>query len=212
MPARPALLLLIALGACAPRDAAPPPRDEAADALLAHVTGDAFDEAFAALDALPHRVRRQSARNGGGHSSEDRSDSTGVAAANPLGAFLSDEPPYLDAAARDQYAVAVVGDTLVAGRRAPLVEARYREASGRAQPIQYVRAAVADGRLLHVHVRRSSESLLYDEQSWLTASLQAAPGGALVPAAAQAITETDVPLSPPRAHTVAWEVSLGAAP
>ena len=80
------LPFLFLLAACAEAPAEMPPHDAEADALLAHVTGDAWDTAWATADS-------------GAYRQPDGQPLDGLPV-NPLPAFLSDEPPYLDASAR----------------------------------------------------------------------------------------------------------------
>ena len=192
------MLLLAPLAGCASGSADVPPRDAAADSLLVYVTGDAWDDAFART-AAGGWLRTTEGETGA--TKTTRTDSI----PNPLPAFLSDEPPFLDAAASDQYTTRALADTTVAGRPARLVEARFVAGERRTQPIRYVRAAVdpTSGALLAIEVRRRSESTLYDETSRLVAAL-ALGGGALVPDHASIETRTDVPLSSPRSARVRW--------
>ena len=186
------LLSLLFVSACTEKPVSLPPHDAQADALLAHVTGDAWDTVWAHAGSLGEAYRQP-----GG-------EPLGALPPNPLPAFLSDEPPYLDAAAREQYATRVLGDTTVAGQTARLVEARFVPDSRRTQAIRLVRAAVSDTTLLWIHVERESESVLYDERSRLRAGIARA-GGALVPGHAEIQTATDVPASPPRDLETRWE-------
>ena len=186
------LSLLLALAACADAPVEVPPHDAEADALLAHVTGDAWDSVWDRAAALGETYRQP-----GGAAMEG-------APPNPLPSFLSDEPPYLDAAAREQYATRTLGDTTLAGRPARLVEARFVPDGRRTQPIRLVRAAVADTTLLWIEVVRESESTLFDESSRLLAGLAEA-GGEPVPGHAAIQTTTDVPASPPRDLTMSWQ-------
>ena len=186
-------LLLLVLSACADAPSVVPERDAEADRLLAFVSGDAWDDAWKASEgAFTQRV--------------DGSQTVLDSVHNPLPAFLSDEPPYLDASARDQYATRVIGDTLVAGRAARLVEARFVADSRRTQPIRYVRAAVSPeaGELLAVVVQREMASALFDETSQLRAELASGARG-LVPGSARIDARTDVPLSDARVSTVQWQ-------
>ncbi len=192
------LLLALFLTACADAPAVIPERDAEADRLLAFVSGDAWDAVFGAPQT-GRFVRTESGE-----------PQTVDSVLNPLPAFLSDEPPYLDASARDQYATRVLGDTLVAGRAARIVEARFVADGRRTQSIRYVRAAVSPeaGELLAVDVRREMTSALFDETSRLRADLAsgATASGArgLVPGSAQIDASTDVPLSDARASRVEW--------
>ena len=191
---------LVAVGllvACGDAPADLPPHDPEADRLLAFVTGDAWDGVFAGDGGARYRV-------------ETASGDTTAAVGNPLPAFLSDEPPYLDAAAREQYETRLAGDTTVAGVAATLVEAEFVADGRRTQPVRYVRAAVdsASGALLAVEIRREVASTLYDESSRLRADLARGPGGrpALVPGSADIRTTTDVPLSDARTERLAWRL------
>lgn len=195
-----ALLLPLAsltLSACADAPVEMPPHEAEADALLASVTGDAWDAYFPSEG--PYAVDSGLDGEASGETVQD-------SAANPLPAFLSDEPPYLDAAATEQYATRVVGDTTVAGETARLVEARFVADSRRTQPIRLVRAAVApeDGALLAIEVHREVESTLFDEVSRLTAALARGPAGSFVLDHSTAITTTDVPASEPATARVTF--------
>jgi hypothetical protein len=192
MPRLAAPLLLLVLAACSDAPAEMPPHDEAADALLAHVTGDAWDDIWETDAAL-----------GGSYRQSDGAVIDGLPP-NPLPAFLSDEPPYLDAAAREQYTTRILGDTTVAGRAAQLVEARFVADERRTQPIRRVRAAVSDTALVWVEVQRAMDTILFDETSRLRAGLADA-GGTLVPGLAEVQTTTDVPASDPRPLATGWE-------
>ena len=193
------LPFLLLLAACADAPAVIPERDAEADRLLAFVAGDAWDGVW-------------DAASGGAYTrTADGAQAAVDSFPNPLPAFISDEPPYLDASARDQYATRVLGDTVVAGRTARLVEARFVADGRRTQPIRYVRAAVSPeaGALLAVEVQREMASALFDETSRLRASLASgenASSGArgLVPGAARIDARTDVPLSDPRASRIEW--------
>ena len=192
------VFLLALLAGCASGPDEVPSRDAVADSLLTHVTGDAWDEAFART-ASGEWIRTTESE--GGETETARTDSM----PNPLPAFLSDEPPYLDAAASDQYTTRALADTTIAGRRARLVDARFVADGRRTQPIRYVRAAVdpASGALLAIEVHREFESALYDETSRLVAALTSGDG-ALVPDHASIQTRTDVPMSPSRSGRVRW--------
>lgn len=189
---RPFLLApLLVLAACSDAPAEMPPHEEAADALLVHVTGAAWDSVWTRAAAADYVSAPD----------EGALDAPPV---NPLPAFLSDEPPYLDAAAREQYATRVLGDTTVAGRPAQLVEARFVADERRTQPIRLVHAAVsADGDLLWVRIEREMDSILFDESSRLRASLTEVDG-LLVPGHAEVETTTDVPATDARALTTGW--------
>ncbi|MEL6615690.1 MAG: hypothetical protein AAFQ43_08130 [Bacteroidota bacterium] len=183
------IALALPLAACGDDPVDLPPHEAEADSLLASVTGDAWDAVFPS----PGPFQTESTL-GGEASGKTLLDS----AANPLPAFLSDEPPYLDAAATEQYATCVLGDTTVAGQPARLVEARFVADGRRAQPIRLVRAAVAPeaGTLLAIEVHREVESTLFDETSRLVAALASGPDG-LVLDHSTAVTTTDVPASEP---------------
>jgi len=187
------LVLLLALG-CSQDDIVVPEHEAAADALLLHVRGDAWDDVFAqAPEASYIRV--------------DGANAVPVdSVPNPLPSFLSDEPPYLDAAARDQYATSVVGDTVVAGRSARVVEARFVPDGRRSQPIRYVRAAVAPerGGVLAIEVRREMSSILFDEQSHFTASLASGARG-LIPGTSSIHATTNVLMGESQASSIRWE-------
>ncbi|MEM6325564.1 MAG: hypothetical protein AAF791_00465 [Bacteroidota bacterium] len=190
------LLPLLALAACAEAPVEMPPHEAAADALLEHVTGNAWDSVWTRAAAADY------VRLGTEAGTSEALDAPPV---NPLPAFLSDEPPYLDTAAREQYATRVLGDTTVAGRPAQLVEALFVPDGRRTQPIRLVRAAVTEsGDLLWVHVDRAMDTILFDEASRLRAGLTEADG-ALVPGHAEIETTTDVTASEPRPLTLAWE-------
>lgn len=189
------LALALPLAACADEPVETPPREAEADSLLSAVTGDAWDALFPS--AGPYVV---SAEGAGAAMSDDLRDS----AENPLPAFLADEPPYLDAAAAEQYATRVLGDTTVAGQAARLVEARFVDDGRRSQPVRLVRAAVTpEARtLLAIDVRREVTSTLFDEQSRLVAALARGDDGRLVLDHSEARTTTDVPASEPATATV----------
>jgi hypothetical protein len=132
-------------------------------------------------------------------------DTTVAAVSNPLPAFLSDEPPFLDAAAREQYTTRLAGDTTIAGVAARWVEAEFVANGRRTQPVRFVRAAVDPerGGLLSIVVRREVDSSLFDETSRLRATLARGTGG-LVPGWARVETRTDVPGSEPRSARLLW--------
>lgn len=190
-----ALFLLLALAACAEAPVESPPHDPEADRLLASVTGDAWDAVWTTASARPLAFERP-----GG-------DVLDALPPNPLPAFLSDEPPFLDAAAREQYETRVLGDTTLAGQPATLVGARFVADSRRTQPVRSVRAAVtASGTLLWIDVQRESESVLFDEDSRLRAGLAVAEG-AFVPGYAEVTTRTDVPASDARDLSTSWSLA-----
>ncbi|MEM1055466.1 MAG: hypothetical protein AAGI52_08055 [Bacteroidota bacterium] len=196
------LPFLVLLAACSEPPAEMPPHDAEADRLLAHVTGDAWDAVWSTSASGAARYTQ---------TLEDLDPISGGATrqaldglpANPLPAFLSDEPPYLDTAAREQYATRILGDTTVAGRSATLIEARFVADERRTQAIRRVRAAVADSVLLWVEVIRESDSVLFDESSFVRATL-AEVDGVLVPGRADIVTGTNVPASPTRGLTTSW--------
>lgn len=190
-------LSLLALAACADAPTEAPDHDPEADRLLTHVTGDAWNDAWERATADYVRLGPEA----------DPPEPMETAPVNPLPAFLSEEPPYLDAAAREQYATRVLGDTTVAGRPATLVEARFVPDDRRTQPIRLVRAAVtASGDLLWVEVQRDMDTILFDEASRLRAGL-ANVESSLVPGHAEVETATDVPASEARDFRTSWRLA-----
>ncbi len=125
---------------------------------------------------------------------------------NPLDTALPDDPPYADPASRDQYRRAVVGDTVVAGRRLQVVEAVLADAEAE-QGVRRVRAAVdaETGRPVTLAVDRAATSAVYDERSHVRVEL-APVGSAWLPRTVETDTWTDVPLAPARRVRAVWTV------
>ena len=229
-----ALVLSGLVGACA-ADPASRGAETEADRLLANVTQDAFAGAFARLDSLGYAadlaVTQRSddgaevgeetvalRSRGGAVRVEDRRG-TGTLAApsdepprlrDPIGPALPAEPAFVDPASRDQYRRAVVGDTVVAGRRLRLVEAVLLDATAE-QQVHRVRAAVepATARPVVVEVERRADSAVYTEASRARVALAPGPGGAWLPRAVETDTRTDVPLADPVRLRTAWTVRAG---
>ena len=237
------LLALLALLAACSTDVAPAP-DRApseADRLLAAVDREAVAEAFARAQRVGYTARlvvteesADGARLGReslavratprGLAVEGRQRAGTLAAAepddgaprlrSPLETALSEDPPYLDPAVRDQYRRAVLGDTTVAGRRLTLVEAVLTD-PGTEQAVRRVRAAVdpGSGRPAVVEVDRVARSAVYDETSRVRVTLAPGPGGAWLPHTVETDALVDVPLAPARRVRTAWTVtSVGGAP
>lgn len=224
--------LALALAACTDPSATAPAAGASPEALglLEHVGPEAVAAAFDALDAVPYTASvgvTVTGPDGGTLGTEaatvrsrdgavevtDRSRAGGVAGAegaprlhDPVGPTLPDDPPYLDPASRDQYRIAVAGDTVVAGQRLRLVEAVF-VAGRRAQPVRRVRAAVdpASGQPVVVEVVRVTESTLYDETSRIHVDL-ARLGDRWIPHRVTTDTRTDVPLAPARRVQTEWTV------
>ena len=225
-----ALLVLLSIVGC---EAEPPeargPLGEA-DRLLAAVEPSTLASAF---DALGRRTvvadltvtRAGEARGGhtmrlalsGGTSRILQQNGTGSLAApsaddpprlhDPLASALPDAPPFSDPASRDQYRRAVVGDTVVAGRRLRIVEAVLSDSEAE-QGVRRVRAAVdpETGQLAVVEVDRRAASAVYDEQSRVRVELVPLAYATWVPARVVTETATDVPLAPERRVRTVWEV------
>ena len=234
-----ALAAAAVLAAGCGTDAAPS-ADTEADRLLANVTGDAFGGAFERLEAQGYtaeftvtqrdeagtEVGRSSltvraeggAAEGGAVRVLDR-EGVGTLAEpaeaparlrDPLGSALPAEPAFVDPASRDQYRRAVVGDTVVAGRRLRLVEAVLLDDEAE-QQVHRVRAAVEPetARPVVVEVRRRADSAVYTEASRVRVALAPGPGGAWLPHAVETETRTDVPLADPVRLRTAWTVRAG---
>ncbi|MFN3598008.1 MAG: hypothetical protein ACK41D_12160 [Rubricoccaceae bacterium] len=239
------LLALLLFAACAREPAPPASRDARADALLAAVHADALAPAFERLHAKPFEavvrtevlgndgralgaeVQRVRFAPGTGYALESRQaegalEGTTPAAApprleDPLPRLLPDDPPFVAASLREQYATEMRADTLVQGRALARAEARFVPARGRKQPVQRVEAGVDEGRLVLVDVRRAMRSFLLQEDSRVRVELATTAGGD-VPRRVVAETAVNVPLAPPRRQRVTWTVTeaggvpLGAAP
>ena len=236
MPVRLALVLVLTglAGGCAP-DVAPASEETEADRLLANVTQDAVAGAFARLDALDYTADLAATqwdgggaevgasaltlRSEGGAVRVEGRRGTGTLAApsdepprlrDPIGPALPAEPAFVDPASRDQYRRAVVGDTVVAGRRLRLVEAVLLDATAE-QQVRRVRAAVEPetARPVVVEVERRADSAVYTEASRARVALAPGPGGAWLPRAVETDTQTDVPLADPVRLRTAWTVRAG---
>lgn len=133
---------------------------------------------------------------------------------SPLETALSEDPPYLDPAVRDQYRRAVVGDTVVAGRRLAVVEAVLADTDAE-QAVRRVRAAVdpETGQPVLVEVERAVDSVVYGETSRVRVALAPGPDGAWLPHTVETDALVDVPLAPPRRVRTTWTVrEVGGAP
>ncbi len=236
---RTALFLLVPLlVGCEPGTPAATSADTEADRLLAAVTPGAVDAAFDALasrtaqadltvtesEGAGTRVGETTVRlllTPGDPRVLDRSGAGTLADTsnvpprlrNPLDTALPDDPPYVDPASRDQYRRAIVGDTVVAGRRLRVVEAVLADAEAE-QGVRRVRAAVdpETGRAVTVVVDRAAASAVYDEQSRVRVELAPAEAGVWLPHIVETDAQTDVPLAPVRRIRTLWIVRLDAAP
>ena len=235
------LAALVFLAACS-GDVAPAPDGPAseADQLLAAVDREAVAEAFAlarrvgytarlvvtetdadgatlgrerlTVRATSRRIAVES-RQRAGTLAGDEADGV-PRLRSPLETALSEDPPFLDPAARDQYRRAVVGDTVVAGRRLALVEAVLTDPETE-QAVRRVRAAVDpdSGRPVVVEVDRLARSVVYDETSRVRVALAPGPDGTWLPHTVETDALVDVPLAPARRVRTAWTVmSVGGAP
>lgn len=132
---------------------------------------------------------------------------------NPIDTALPDAAPYADPATRDQYRRAVVGDTMVAGRRLRVIEAVLADPDAE-QGVRRVRAAVdpETEQPVVIEVDRAAQSAVYDEQSHVRVEL--APNGQTwLPHRVETDTRTDVPLAAPRRIRTVWTMlSVGAGP
>jgi hypothetical protein len=232
--------LLLALAACS-AEAPPPPAASAAtaeaDRLLADVDRQAVAAAFARAQRLGYTARLVVTEEDADGEALGREaltvratprsvtvagrEAAGTLAGSdaeevprlrdPLATALSDDPPYLDPSIRDQYRRAVVGDTVVAGRRLALVEAVLVDAQTE-QSVRRVRAAVdpETGRAVVVEVERAMESAVFDETSRVRVALAPGPDGALLPRSVETDARVDVPLAPPRRVRTEWTVSATA--
>lgn len=231
--------LLLALAACS-AEAPPAPASDAAteaDRLLADVDRQAVAAAFDRAQRLGYTARLVVTEEDAGGRPVGREaltvratpravdvasrEATGTLAdteaeeaprlRDPLATALSDDPPYLDPSIRDQYRRAVVGDTVVAGRRLALVEAALVDEETE-QSVRRVRAAVdpETGRPFVVEVERAMTSAVYDETSRVRVALAPGPGGALLPRSVETDARVDVPLAPPRRLRTEWTVSAPA--
>jgi len=229
------LLLASALALAGCLDTAPAAPPAAADAeafaLLEAVDRSAVAAAFARLDGVAYRAEQTVMI---GDSSEDGRETTTLVHADgalrttahqatgslaggeapedpagvrdPIATALSDDPPFLDPAARGAYAVAILGDTLVGGARFRLVEAVLAD-TGRELGVRRVWAAVdGTGRVASVEVERTAASVLYDETSRVRVDL-APVGGVWLPRRIETDTRTDVPLSPPVRLRTTWTLT-----
>ena len=216
---RPALVLLLGLAACTP-DAPADGSPTDADRLLARVAPAALAPAFAALDARDVTAdlvvalasdegapseRRYALRQRDGEATTE--DGPAPRLQDPLAAALPEDPPYADPASRDQYRRAVVGDTVVGGRRLALVEAVLTDPDAE-QGVRRVRAAVdpASGQPIVVTVHRALSSAVFDEQSRVSVELMP-DGDGWLPRRVETDTRTDVPLSPGRRVRTEWTVT-----
>lgn len=228
---RPLALALVLLAGCA--DPAPPvaPADAEAARLLEAVDASAVADAFAALDGTTARAdlvvtALDGDREAGREALTVTQTPRGVAVSartasgtladaadapprlrDPIAHALSDDPPYLDPAAREAYRLTVLGDTTIGGVAFRLVEATLVDpASGLG--IRRVWAAVTDaGRVAAVEVEREARSTLYDEASRVRVDLAPHAGG-WVPRRVVTDTRTDVPLSPPSHVRTEWTVRV----
>lgn len=230
------LLTFLLVAGCSPGgDAAPGATDTLteADRLLARVdhraTAEAFERAARlgytadlrvvesddagqdvgaetlSLRATPREVSVQD-RSGTGTLAEAEPDGT-PRLRDPLASALSEDPPFLDPASRDQYRRTVVGDTTVAGRRLRVVQAVLADADAE-HAVRRVRAAVdpATGTPVVVEVDRGTESAVYDEVSRVRVELAPGPGGAWLPRHVATDARVDVPLAAPRRVRTEWRV------
>lgn len=219
------LALAFLLAACADAPApAPRASDAAALALLESVDGDAFADAFAALDAAGYRARLVVEADPpagatvivGPTGDVTLEDVTGAIDGTPrlrdvVAQALSSDPPYLDPAAREAYRLSVVGDTTIGDVAFRIVEAVLADPSSELG-VRRVRAAVTEGGLVGaIEVDRAAASALFDEDSRVVVGLAPHAGG-WVPRRVVTESRTDVPLSEPRHVRAEWTVeAVGGA-
>ncbi|WP_412068350.1 hypothetical protein [Rubrivirga sp. IMCC43871] len=219
------LALAFLLAACTDAPATVPgPSDAAALALLASVDGDAFADAFAALDASGYRARLVVEADPSAGATVIVAPSGDVTLEDVTGALdgtprlrdvvaqaLSSDPPYLDPAAREAYRLGVVGDTTIGGVAFRIVEAVLADPASELG-VRRVRAAVTEGGLVGaIEIDRTAASMLFDEDSRVVVGLTPHAGG-WVPRRVVTESRTDVPLSDPRRVRAEWTVEAVGAP
>ncbi|WP_412060463.1 hypothetical protein [Rubrivirga sp. IMCC45206] len=218
-----ALAFLLAACADAPEPVAAP-ADADALALLEAVDGDAFADAFAALDAAGYRARLTVDADPPAGATVIVAPTGDVTLDDVTGALdgtprlrdvvvqaLSSDPPYLDPAAREHYRIAVVGDTTIGDVAFRIVEAVLADPASELG-VRRVRAAVTEGGLVGaIEIDRAADSMLFDEASRVTVGLAPYAGG-WVPRRVVTESRTDVPLSEPRRVRAEWTVEAVGVP
>ena len=209
------LALLVPLAGCADPGPDPdaPPVDPETARLLEAIDRDALADAFARLEASGARADLTLTTQADGDETRETlavdptatTEDEGPRLRDPLVGALTDDPPYLDPAAREAYRLRTLGDTTIGGERLRLVEA-VLEDTDREHGVRRVWAAVdGAGRLGAVEVERRADSAIYAETSRVRVDLRPTPEGWL-PRRVLTDTRTDVPLSAPTRVRAEWTV------
>ena len=203
-------LLALAAGCADPAPEAASTADPEAARLLEAIDRDALADAFARLDRTPHRARLVvTSTDEAGAETRETADDDGTRFRDPVAAALTEDPPYLDPAAREAYRLAVLGDTTIGRTRFRIVEAALVDPASELG-VRRVWAAVTEaGTVGAVEVDRQAASALFGERSRVRVDL-APHGDGWLPRRAVTHTWTDVPLSAPARVRTEWTVDVDA--
>lgn len=116
---------------------------------------------------------------------------------------LPEDAAFLSPRNRDAYQRTLRADTVLAGRptRVVVIEAVPGEGDGQAVRSATLYIDEATGRMVALHTRRATETLLFDERGTAYLETRIAPDGRHEPYRAHFDTEIDAPLRPARRFT-----------